>query len=169
VSLEITNWPFSLPRTQKSVACHCQLKRVLKDGTLLEWYWDGKSEVLEENTVPVPLCPTQIPHGLIWYQTRAFGDKTPGNQRPEAWHGEIRVDTNVIMDGIAQTVWRLATGWTVWGSNPAGGKILRTRRDKPWEPPSLLHNGYWVPFPGVERRGCGVNYPPYLAPRLKKE
>ena len=46
--------------------------------------------------------------------------------------------------GIAQSVWRLATGWTVRGSNPGGGKIFRTRPDLPWGPPSLLYNGYRV-------------------------
>ena len=28
-----------------------------------------------------------------------------------------------------------------------GGEIFRTRPDRPWGPPSLLYNGYWV-FPG---------------------
>ena len=36
------------------------------------------------------------------------------------------------------------TGWTVWGSNPGGGEIFHTRLDRPWGPPSLLHNGYRV-------------------------
>jgi hypothetical protein len=26
----------------------------------------GKAEVTGEKPVPVPLCPTQIPHGLAW-------------------------------------------------------------------------------------------------------
>jgi len=38
-------------------------------------------------------------------------------------------------------------GWMVQGSNPGGGKILNTCPDWPWDPPSLLYNGYWV-FPG---------------------
>ena len=33
--------------------------------------------------------------------------------------------------GIAQLVQRLATGWTVRGSNPGGGEIIRTRPDRP--------------------------------------
>ena len=53
--------------------------------------------------------------------------------------------------GIAQSVWRHATGWTVRGSNPGGGEIFRTR---PWGPPSHLYNGYRV-FPGR-----GVDHPP---------
>ena len=47
---------------------------------------------------------------------------------------------------IAQSVQRLAPGWTVRGSNPGGGEIFRTRPDRPWGPPSLLYNGYRI-FP----------------------
>ena len=52
---------------------------------------------------------------------------------------------------------RLAMGWTVRESNPGG--------DWPWDPPSLLYNGYRV-FPG-DRAAGGVALitHPYLAPR----
>jgi hypothetical protein len=46
---------------------------------------------------------------------------------------------------------------------------FRTRPDRLWGPPSLLYNGYRVSFPGVKRPGRGVEYPPHLAPTLKKE
>jgi hypothetical protein len=63
----------------------------------------------------------------------------------------------------------IATGWMVRGSNPVGGEILRTRIVRPWGPPSLLYNGYRA-FPGGKTRpGLGVDHPPHLAPRLKKE
>jgi hypothetical protein len=55
--------------------------------------------------------------------------------------------------GIAQSVQRLATGWKVRGSNPGGGEIFRTYPDRPWDPPSLLYNGYRV-FPGVKAAGA---------------
>ena len=57
--------------------------------------------------------------------------------------------------GMAQSVQRLAKGWTVWGSNPGGeggGEIYRTRPDRPWGPPSLLYNAYRV-FPGGKAAG----------------
>jgi len=55
--------------------------------------------------------------------------------------------------GIAQSVYRLATGWTVRGWNPGGGgQIFRTCPDRSWGPPSLLYNGYRV-FPGDEATG----------------
>jgi hypothetical protein len=61
--------------------------------------------------------------------------------------------------GIAQSVQRLATGWTVRGSNPGGGEIFRTRPDRPCGLPSLLYNGTGS-FPGVKRPGLGVDHPP---------
>ena len=49
----------------------------------------------------------------------------------------------------------IATGYGLDGpgSNPGGGEIFRTCPDRPWDPPSLLYNGYRV-FPwGKERTG----------------
>jgi hypothetical protein len=46
--------------------------------------------------------------------------------------------------GIAQSPWLLAIGWTIRGSNPCGGKIFRTRPDRPYGPLSLLYNGHQV-------------------------
>jgi hypothetical protein len=55
----------------------------------------------------------------------------------------------LLCAGIAQSVKRLATGWTVRGSNPGGGGgIFRTRPDRPWGPPSLLYNGYRLLYGG---------------------
>ena len=45
---------------------------------------------------------------------------------------------------MAQSVWKLARGWTIRASNPSGGEIFRTRPDRPWGPPSLLYSGYRV-------------------------
>jgi hypothetical protein len=54
---------------------------------------------------------------------------------------------------VAQSVQRLATGWTVRGSNPGGGEIFRTRPDRPWVPPNLLYNEYRV-FAGGKAAGA---------------
>jgi len=71
--------------------------------------------------------------------------------------------------GIAQSVWRLTTGWTVRGLNPGGGEIFPTCPDRPWGPTSLLYNGYRV-FPGGKAAGAWRWPPtPHLAPMLKKE
>jgi len=48
------------------------------------------------------------------------------------------------------------------------GEIFRTRPDRPWGPPSLLYNVYWV-FPGGKAAGACVNHSLHLVPRLKKE
>jgi hypothetical protein len=50
----------------------------------------------------------------------------------------ITVTANKRCAGIAQSIQRRATGWTVRGSNPNGGMIFRTRPDRSWGPPSLL-------------------------------
>jgi hypothetical protein len=36
----------------------------------VEWYWQGKTEDLRENHIPVTRCPPQIPHRLTWARTR---------------------------------------------------------------------------------------------------
>ena len=53
----------------------------------------------------------------------------------------------------SQSVWRLATGWTLQGSNPGGGEIFRTLPDRPWGPTSLLFNRYRV-FPRGKAAGA---------------
>ena len=70
--------------------------------------------------------------------------------------------------GIAQSVQRLATGWTVRGSNPSGDEIFRTRPNGSWGPSSLLYNGHRVLLPGVKRPGRGVNHPPPPGAKVKK-
>ena len=71
--------------------------------------------------------------------------------------------------GIAQSVQRLATGWTVRRWNPNEGKIFCTRPDRLWGPSSLQHNGYRVSFPELNGRGLPFTTLPHLAPRLKKQ
>jgi hypothetical protein len=42
----------------------------------------------------------------------------------------------------------------VRGSNPIGRKIFCNRPDRPWGPPNLLYNGYWVLFSGGKLAGA---------------
>ena len=60
---------------------------------------------------------------------------------------------------MAQSVQRLATRWTVPGSNRGEGEIFRTPPDRLWGPSSILHNGYRVSFTEIKRPGRGVNHP----------
>jgi hypothetical protein len=48
------------------------------------------------------------------------------------------------------------------------GEVFRTRPDRPWGPPSLLYNGYWVSFPGVKRPGRGVDHPAPSSAEVKE-
>ena len=65
-------------------------------------------------------------------------------------------------------VQRLATGWTVRGSNPGRDEIFRTCPDRPWGRASLLYNGYRV-FPGgKERPGRDADPSPLLVQWSRK-
>jgi hypothetical protein len=55
--------------------------------------------------------------------------------------------------GVAQPLYRLATGWTVREANPGGGEFFRTCPDRPWGPLSFLYKGYRVFTGGKERPG----------------
>jgi len=54
---------------------------------------------------------------------------------------------------VAQSVQQLATGWTVWGSNPGGGEIFRTCPERPWDHPASCTMGT-SSSPGVEAAGA---------------
>ena len=49
------------------------------------------------------------------------------------------------------------------GSNLGGGEIFRTRPDRPWDPPSLLYDGYRV-FPGGKAAGAWWPPTPIVTP-----
>lgn len=51
------------------------LQKVLESfgSVLVELYWQGKTEVLGEKRIPVPICPPQIPYGLAWNRIVSIG------------------------------------------------------------------------------------------------
>jgi hypothetical protein len=51
---------------------------------------------------------------------------------------------------------------------PVGGNIFLTRPDRAWDSPASYTMGTGT-FPAVKRQGRGVDHPPHLSPRLKKE
>ena len=69
---------------------------------------------------------------------------------------------------VAQSVYRMTTGWTVRDRNPVETRFS-ARPDRPWGPPSLLYNGYRV-FPGGKvRPGCAADHsPPSSAAVMEK-
>jgi hypothetical protein len=52
---------------------------------------------------------------------------------------------------------------------PVGGKILRTRPDRPWGPPSPLYNGYRVFTGGKERPGRDADPSPPSSAEVLEE
>ena len=67
---------------------------------------------------------------------------------------------------IAQSVLRLATGWTVRGSNPVGGEIFRTVQTGPETHPASCTMGTGSLL-GVKRPGRGVDHPPPSSAEVK--
>jgi len=65
--------------------------------------------------------------------------------------------------GRAQLVQRLATGWTVRGSNSGEARFFAPVQTGPGAYPGTGS------FPGVKRPGRGVDHPPHLLPGFKKE
>ena len=73
-------------------------------------------------------------------------------QHQQRRHSVIHAHFYVVVGRVAQSVKRLAMGWTVRGSNPGGWcEIFRICPNGPWGPPSLLYNGY-RDFPGSKER-----------------
>ena len=68
---------------------------------------------------------------------------------------------------VAQSVWRLATGWTFRDRIPVGTRFP-ARPDRSWGPRSLLYNGYWVFPEGKERPGRDTDPSPLLMPWSRK-
>ena len=69
---------------------------------------------------------------------------------------------------IAYSVQRLATGWTVLGSNSGRCEIFCISPDRPWVPPSLLYSWYRVSFPGVKRSERDADHPPLSSAKDKE-
>ena len=128
-----------------------------------------------KSTVPC-LCPvTHHPRcaGQLYSLEKGKVLGVMGKRQPfaTACQNLIAIWTKMVdsVGRVAQSVQRLPTGWTVRGSNPGGGEIFRTCPDRPWFPPSLLYNGYWV-FPGVRcGRGGPLTLHPLLVPKSKIE
>jgi len=72
------------------------------------------------------------------------------------------------VDRVAQSVLRLATGWTVQGSNPSGGRFSAPVQTGPGAHPASCAIGTGS-FPGVKiGRGVTLNTHPLLVPWSRK-
>jgi hypothetical protein len=77
------------------------------NGAPVEWNWQGKTEVLWEKPVPVPLYPPQISHGLTRDRNRA---SAVGGRRLTAWAMARPTDT-VTMWCISFRISHLLRTW----------------------------------------------------------
>jgi hypothetical protein len=78
----------------------------------------------------------------------------------------------VLWAGIAQSVQKLAMGWTVRGSNPSGGgaRFSVSLQTDPGAYPASCTIGTG-PFPGIKRPGRGVgaiDHPPQSRKEVKE-
>jgi hypothetical protein len=123
-------------KQRNSVCCCPYLQNSLSDG-------NGTVQ----NVTAVQTNTITIRHDFLFYLRKSIWVSTPINQI-------ILCKVHIYNVGrVAQSVWRLVTGWTVRGSKPGGGELFRTRPYWPWGPPSLLCNGYRV-FPGGKATGA---------------
>jgi hypothetical protein len=85
-----------------------------------------------------------------------------------ALKGYVRVRCRMVLSMGAGTASRYSESLGAGQSGdriPVGGEILLTCPDRPWGPPTMGTRS----FSRVNRPGRGVDHPPHLAPRLKKE
>jgi hypothetical protein len=78
-------------------------------GAPVEWNWQGKTEVVEEKPVPVPLCPPQISQGLTRDRTRSLRGERPATNR--LCHGTAlvcRLHKKVLFSVVERIAWGLS-------------------------------------------------------------
>jgi hypothetical protein len=111
--------------------------------TFVSELWQAHGNYLLRVSLQYKACT--VNQQFIVIQIHKLEDNAYRRRKINALHFKLRTE-------IAQSLERLATGWTVQGSNAGGGEIFRTRPDRPWGPPSLLYNGYRV-FPRGKSAG----------------
>ena len=95
---------------------------VCRKWSMLQWYWQGKTKVLGEKFVPVPLCPTHISHihlvsnpGLLaeTETNRLQSWARPLDDRIECtWHSVLPPQRTVCAAIITTDRWMLFTQTT---------------------------------------------------------
>jgi len=105
----------------------------------------------------------------LWYTFSRTGLLIGQHRRGSSWActacAALEPCNIKVWAGVAQSIQRLSMGWTVRGSNPCGGRDL-LHLSRTHSASCTMGTGS---FSGVKRPRRGVDHPPHLAPRLKKE
>jgi hypothetical protein len=132
------------------------------NGAPMEWNWQGKTEVLGENPVPVPLFPPQIPHGLTRDRNRA---SAVGDRRLTAW-ATARPNRLLLCRHKYphKCISRLLIFYSI-KQNLGRGKSFFSSQNRPyrlWGPTNFLFYEQRGSFQGVQRPGRNVDlsHPP---------
>jgi hypothetical protein len=104
---------------------------------------------------------------ISWLCMISLVDKTSLSKQTQE-HTFVFLLFGEVWAGVAQSLWRLATRWTVRGSNSRGDRFFRTCPARPVAQPTCYLMGTGS-FPGVKRPGHDIDHPPHLGPRLKKD
>jgi hypothetical protein len=98
-------------------------------------------------------------------QAACFELLNPSSVLAQGKQQELTKDMSIDVGPVAQSVWRLATGWTVRGSNSFGARFSTPVQTGPGAHPASCTVGTGS-FPGVAS-GWGVTLIPYplLVPR----
>ena len=121
---------------------------------------EGVGSIPDEWRAGASLCCSVTRGRLLTARmTTSFSRSTPPNASnipQNLLQNSAFLPSTTLWSGTAWSVQRLATGV----SSPGENEIFRNHPDRPWGPPTLLHIGCRVPFPGVSRPGLCVNQPP---------
>jgi len=100
-----------------------------------------KASTYTEITFTTPCRDCIQTHDItVGSMVRVCQDKSQSEEEP-TWSTGRNVSLESVWAGIAQSVQQLATGWTVRGQNHGGGDVFLAHPDRPWGPPTLLHEG----------------------------
>jgi hypothetical protein len=75
------------------------------NGAQVEWNWQGRTEVLGEKPVPVPLCPPQIPHRLtLGSKSGLRGGRPAANRLSHGTASTEHVETPAVSISVYKRV-----------------------------------------------------------------
>jgi hypothetical protein len=129
--------------------------------------WPGN---WNESRASVPFAAGRQAVGQQWSECREGGHNLQSLISKIQQDYKFHIFTVILTVSSSQNndYEQLATGWTIRGSNPMGGRFSATVQTGPGDHPSSYAMGTGC-FTGVKWPGRGVDHPTQLTPRLKKE